>query len=297
MRQATHRRPASALRAAAPRTLSAALLSCAVFSCFLTGCLFGTEKVAGGAQDFPNTIALEEPNTIALGAAVSSHISDNSEWDQFGNIPSTLPSFKSADSLIVAPESLYARAKAAGAAGAGKAALYDTTWFDLSDTAALQVGRLIHQQETAFRIKGDTVTFRWNELARDGLFGNELLLEARGAELWKATQRRQSYRYENTDSADGFDRGLFFDRLPTLVATDYRYRLYIVNPGPDGSMAAQADNRPVYYAFARVRFTGNASDTLESFDIVDADGDGTLWGRAIRALWTSAKSPPNRPRA
>ena len=268
-----------------------AFLSAALFSGALTGCLSGTDdKVAGGAQDFPNT--------IALGAAASSHISDNSEWDQFGNIPSALPSFKNADSLIVAPESLYARAKsvgapdaragiaksgtaAAGVAGAGKAALYDTTWFDLSDTSTLQVGRLIHQQETAFKIKGDTVTFRWNEQARDGVPGNELLLEAKGADLWKATERRQAYRYENTDSTDGFDRGLFFDRLPTLLATDFRYRFYIVAPGPDGSMAAQADNRPVYYAFARIRSagaSGGAVDTLESFDIVDADGDGTLWG-------------------
>lgn len=262
---------------------SAAMLSAAfAFSVTLAGCLFSTDdKVAGGAQDFPNT--------VVLGVAASSHIADNSEWDQFGNIPSTLPSFRSADSLIVAPESLYARAKAAGAAGAGtagagngaKAALYDTTWFDLSDTASMQVGRLIHQQETVLKIKGDTVTFRWNELARDGVPGNELLLEAKGAELWKATERRQAYRYENADSAGGFDRGLFFDRLPTLLATDFRYRLYIVDPGPDGSMAAQADNRPVYYAFARVRNTsasGGAVDTLESFDIVDADGDGTLWG-------------------
>lgn len=286
MRQAIQRRLGPALRATAP------LLRAALFSGALTGCLFGTDdKVAGGAQDFPNT--------IALGVAASSHIADNSEWDQFGNIPSTLPSFQSADSLIVAPESLYLRAKAIGdpvaaapeariglpkylaataAAGTAGAELYDTTWFDLSDTATLQVGRLIHQQETLLKIKGDTVAFRWNELARDGILGNELLLEARGADLWKATKRRHSYRYENTDSAGGFDRGLFFDRLPTLSDTVFRYRFYIVDPGPDGSMAAQADNRPVYYAFARVRNPGAAADTLESFDIVDADGDGTLWG-------------------
>jgi hypothetical protein len=295
MRQAIPRRPAPALRAAAP-LLSAALFSGALLSLSMTGCLFSTDdKVAGGAQDFPNT--------IALGVAASSHISDNTEWDQFGNIPATLPSFQSADSLIVAPESLYARpktiavseanarvglaksgsagtVKAAGAetAGAVKAALSDTTWFDLSDTATLQVGRLIHQQETVLKIKGDTVTFRWNELARDGILGNELLLEAKGADLWKATERRQAYRYENTDSAGGFDRGLFFDRLPTLLATDFRYRFYIVAPGPDGNIATQADNRPIYYAFARIRSAGGSLDTLESFDIVDADGDGTLWG-------------------
>ena len=142
------------------------------------------------------------------------------------------------------------------------------------------MGRLIHQQETLLKIKGDTVTFRWNELARDGVAGNELLLEAKGADLWKATERRQAYRYENIDSAGGFDRGLFYDRLPTVLDSVFRYRFYIVAPGPDGGMAAQADNRPVYYAFARVRFAGNAgaADTLESFDIVDADGDGTLWG-------------------
>ena len=266
MRQAIQRRLRPALRATAP------LLRAALFSGALTGCLFGTDdKVAGGAQDFPNT--------IALGVAASSHIADNSEWDQFGNIPSTLPSFQSADSLIVAPESMYVRAKAIG--GTAGAELYDTTWFDLSDTATLQVGRLIRQQETLLKIKGDTVAFRWNELARDGILGNELLLEARGADLWKATKRRQSYRYENTDSAGGFDRGRFFDRLPTLSDTVFRYRFYIVDPGPDGSMAAQADNRPVYYAFARVRSPGASgadADTLESFDIVDADGDGTLWG-------------------
>jgi hypothetical protein len=263
--------------------LRLALLTTALL---LSGCLFGNDdKVAGGAQDFPNT--------IALGVAASSHISDNSDWNQFSAIPSTLPSFQGADSMVVAPESLVARAKlgagldksgaAAGAAqsaagAAGSAALSDTTWFDLADTATLKIGRLIHRTETLTKLKGDTVTFKWDAQANDGIPGNELLLEAKGAELWKATDRRETYRYENTDSAGGFDRGFFFERQPAILPAGSKIRFYIMVPGPDGDIATKADNRPVYYAFARTRtVAGETADTLESFDVTDADGDGTLW--------------------
>lgn len=287
MRQDTRLRisaPISVLLAAA-LSISGCLLSTGL----LTGCLFATDdKVAGGAQDFPNT--------VALGVAASSHISDNSEWNQFSAIPSSLPSFQSADSLVVPPESLYARAKsgagngagsggiggqaksAAAESGAGAAALSDTTWFDLSDTATLKVGRLIHQAETVTKIKGDTVTFKWDAKSDDGISGNELLLEAKGAALWKASDRRETYRYENTDSTGGFDRGIFLERLPAFLPAGFKFRFYIMVPGPDGDIATRADNRPVYYAFARTRTVAGASpDTLESFDITDADGDGTLW--------------------
>jgi hypothetical protein len=292
--------PAKAAASPVPALLTAALLLSGGF--LLSGCLFATEdKVAGGAQDFPNT--------IALGVAASSHISDNSEWNQFSAIPSALPSFQSADSLVVPPESLYARAKfgtggpaktaAAAGSGAGTAALFDTTWLDLSDTATLQVGRLIHQVETVAKIKGDTVTFRWDAQAKDGVTGNELLLEAKGAALWKATDRREAYRYENTDSAGGFDRGIFLERLPALLPEGFKFRFYIMAPGPDGEISARADNRPVYYAFARTRTVAGASpDTLESFDITDADGDGTLWAAGdsgIVDFRQKAPTPASRP--
>ncbi len=277
-------RPSNRYRLFASLLPAAALL--------FSGCLFSTDtKVAGGAQDFPNT--------VALGTAASSHISDHTEWNQFSVIPSALPSFQSADSLVVPPESLYAKAKIGAGAGAGlgksgasesqqgatpsgtfgAAAITDTNWLDLSDTATLKVGRFIHQQESLLKTKGDTVTFKWNDQARDKVIGNELLLEAKGAEQWKASDRRDAYRYENTDSAGGFDRAVFSDRLPAILPAGFRYHLYIMAPGPDGDIATKADNRPVYYAFARTKtMAGAPADTLESFDIVDADSDGTLWG-------------------
>ncbi|MDB5102753.1 MAG: hypothetical protein JWP91_442 [Fibrobacteres bacterium] len=265
--------------------LAAALSSAA--GLFLSGCLFGTEtKVAGGAQDFPNT--------VALGMAASSHISDHVEWDQFSAIPSALPGFSGADSLIVAPESLSAKPKTgagaggvggavsgfgAGKSGAAAAALSDTVYWDLSDTAALKVARRIHEQETLLRIKGDTLTFRYDDKAKDSVIGNELILEAKGAELWKASERRLAWRYENTDSAGGFDRGTFHERLPAFAPAGFRVRHYVSLAGPDDDIAAKGDNLPVHYAFIRTRTVAGASpDTLESFDIVDADGDGTLWG-------------------
>jgi hypothetical protein len=284
-------------RAAAPilARLAAALW---LSGCFLfSGCLFATDdKVAGGAQDFPNT--------VALGVAASSHISDNSEWNQFSAIPSALPSFQSADSLVVPPESLYARAKLGtgagkGAGSGGAAALFDTTWLDLSDTATLKVGRLIHQVETAVKIKGDTIAFKWDANADDGIPGNELLLEAKGAQLWKGTDRREAYRYENTDSSGGFDRGIFLERIPALLPEGFKFRFYIMAPGPDGEISARADNRPVYYAFARTRtVAGSSPDTLESFDITDADGDGTLWAEGdsgIVEFRQKTPTPARRP--
>ncbi|HKP94701.1 MAG TPA: hypothetical protein VJ385_02990, partial [Fibrobacteria bacterium] len=66
------------------------LTGCLLLSgCLLcSGCLFsGDGKVAqGGAQDFPNT--------VSLGLAASSHVSDHTGWDQFSVIPSSLPTFQ-----------------------------------------------------------------------------------------------------------------------------------------------------------------------------------------------------------
>ncbi|MEO6096796.1 MAG: hypothetical protein ABIW76_14290 [Fibrobacteria bacterium] len=299
MRQVNRLRTAVSARFPATAQVLASLAAAVLVSgcLLLSGCLFATDdKVAGGAQDFPNT--------VALGIAASSHISDNSEWNQFSAIPSALPSFQGADSLVVPPERLYARAKfgsgagkasgsggmgglaktAAAGSGTGAAALFDTTWFDLSDTATLKVGRLIHQVEAELKLtgdtitKGDTVTFKWDANADDGIPGNELLLEAKGTKLWKGSDRRESYRYENTDSAGGFDRGIFLQRLPAYLPAGFKFRFYIMVPGPDGDISTKADNRPVYYAFARIKtVAGSSPDTLESFDITDADGDGTLW--------------------
>jgi hypothetical protein len=121
--------------------------------------------------------------------------------------------------------------------------------------------------------------YRYDEKAKDNIIGNELLLESKGAVLVKATERREAYRYDNTDSAGGFDRALFLDRIPAILPAGFKVRMLILLPGPDGNFEARADNRPAYYAFARIKtLAGGAVDTLEAFDVTDADGDGALWG-------------------
>jgi hypothetical protein len=264
----------------------------------LAGCLFESEpKVAGGAQDFPNT--------LSLGTAASSHITEHTDWNQFSAIPSTL-SVGNSDSIIVPPESLYlaqpkvsAASAKTGVAVAGAAAISDTVYWDLSDTATLRVARRIHQQETAFKIKGDTATFRYDETAKDTVKGNELILEAKGAELWKANERRSAYRYENTDSAGGFDRATFLDRTPALFPAGFKFRLLVLLPGPDGDFLAKSDNRPAYVAYARVRIEASgAVDTLEYSEVTDADGDGSLWGAGDSGLVDfrqKAPTPVSRP--
>ncbi len=270
-------------------------LACLLTAAGLCGCIFSTDKVAqGGAQDFPNT--------VSLGLAASQHISDHSDWDQFSVIPSSLPTFQNADSLVIAPESLdQATPKVAAAVAAGPlakasatfvasgtrstAALSDTTYWDLSDTATLRVARRIRAQETLFKLRTDTLVYRYDDKAKDDIKGNELLLESKGAEVWKLTDRRQAYRYENTDSAGGFNRAVFTERQPALLPAGFKVKVLIMTPGPDGDFglaagsAAKTDNRPAYYSYTRTRSNADGTlDTVESFDITDADGDGTLWG-------------------
>jgi hypothetical protein len=231
----------------------------------LSGCLFETEtRVAGGAEDFPNTLA-------ALGASTATDLSAHADWDQFSNLPQV--DLGSADSLVGNPAPLVkatapvpASAKAARAAQAAP----DTVW-DLSDTATLGVGRRYIRDSGLVRIQADTTVFRWDDRARDGIAGNETLLEDRGGKLFRS--RLEAYRYENLDSAGGFDRGTFYEA--DLKATGaVQHRLIVVMPGSDGDFAARADNRPVYFATARTR----DGDTLDVFEVEDADGDGRLWG-------------------
>lgn len=256
----------------------------------LTGCIFTTDdKVAGGAQDFPNT--------VTLGAAASSHVNDHAEWDQFSVIPATLPSFADAESLFVAPESLTAKPKQGALSKSSSAA--DTVYWDLSDTATLKVARRIHKSETLIKLKSDTLVYRYDAEAKDSVLGNELLLESKGDDIVKATDRREAYRYVNTDSAGGFDRAFFLDRLPAILPAGFKHRLLVSLPGPDGNFLTRADNRPAYYAFARTRtVAGSAPDTLESFDVTDVDGDGALWGAGdsgIVDFRQKIPSPAGRP--
>lgn len=240
-----------------PRTFRLALPALGLTGC-LAGCVFDT-KVAGGAEDFPNT--------VSLGATTSQSVSDHAEWDQFSNIPKV--DIQDADSLVTAPPAKASGGLAKGSAAAGAAP--DTT-FNLADTAKGFGYRYI-RDEGALRVRTDTVVFRWDDQARDSVRGNELLLLNAGAEAWRLTARLAAYRFENTDSAGGFDRALFYERIPKAGGV-LAHKLHVVKPGPDGDFAKKADNRPVYYATARTL----GSDTLDAFDVSDADGDGQLWG-------------------
>lgn len=277
------------------RMLSLPAALCAI------GCVFSTdEKVAGGAQDFPNT--------VTLGAAASVHIDDHTGWDQFSVIPSSLPTFADAESLVVEPDTnsaapkiaapkLAATAGAAGsanAAGSAAAALADTLYWDFSDTATLKVVRLIAQTETAFKLKADTATWRYGGRQASGQPVLGVLLESKGAETIIATGRRTAFRYENTDSAGGFDRATFLQKLPALLPAGFKYRLLIVLASPEGKFDVQAGARPAYYAYARTRTVdGAAPDTTESFEITDADGDGVLWGAGDSGVVDFRQKTPN----
>lgn len=274
----------SLLRERFPHLPAAAL---AAVSLLLAGCLFSRDdKVAGGAQDFPNT--------VALGKAAADHIDDHTGWDQFSILPSTLPGFTAAESLVVAPETLEAAPERPALAKSSAAA--DTVIWDLSDTAALGVARRIHRFASALLTREDTLTWRYDDAARDAKPGNELLLESKGAETILASGRRTAYRYENTDSAGGFDRAAFHQKLPAYLPAGFKHRLLIMDAAPGGGFEVAAGARPEYYAFARTRTIDGADpDTIESFAITDADGDGTLWGEGDSGTVDFRQKQPNPP--
>jgi hypothetical protein len=262
------------------------------------GCIFSTQdKVAGGAQDFPNT--------VSLGKAASTHIEDHTGWDQFSVIPSSLPTFADAESLVVAPDTLSASPKiaagkvaaqagSAGAAGSASATLADTLYWDLSDTATLKVARLIRRTETAFKVKSDTLTWRYGGMPNAGLPAVGVLLESKGSETITATGRRTGFRYDNLDSAGGFDRATFLQKIPALLPAGFKYKLLVVLASPEGKFDVQAGSRPVYYAYARTRTVDGAEpDTTESFEITDADGDGVLWGAGDSGVVDFRQKTPN----
>ncbi len=74
---------------------TARLLACLTVWTFM-GCLFdsGGDQVAGGGEDFPNTV---QP----LGKVASSDISSHTQWDQFQGIPQPPNAQAAADSLSI----------------------------------------------------------------------------------------------------------------------------------------------------------------------------------------------------
>ncbi|HLP41050.1 MAG TPA: hypothetical protein VK465_06050, partial [Fibrobacteria bacterium] len=259
------------------RLLPSSLL-CLLLSA-LTGCLFeDDDKVAGGAEDFPNTLA-------ALGGSTAGNIAAHGEWDQFASMPQL--DVAQADSLVVGPGEVGLPTAKAGASPAAKgsatiaaAVTAAETVLDLSDTATLGVGRIYFRDEGLLRVRTDTVVFLWDDKARDSVRGNETLLEKRGSELLKARFNLKAYRFENLDSTGGFDRAVFHEADLKAATGAVHHKALVVMPGPDGDFSARADNQPVYYATARTL----AGDTLDILEVTDADGDGRLWGAGDSGL-------------
>ena len=245
----------------------------------LAGCIFDTKdtRVAGGAEDFPNTIS-------TLGVTTSDNLSSNAEWDQFSNIPAV--DLKEGDALVVDPQAKAAAASASavtaplaksGATQSASAKGDIVTW-DYSDTLSKGIARRFTFREVILlgeivKVKTDTTIIRWNDQARDSVPGNELILESRGGELVKRNNQISAYRYENTDSSGGFDRATFYERTPKPSGA-VAHKLIVVKPGPDGDFGTAADNRPIYFGTLHTL----DADTLDAFEVVDADGDGLLWG-------------------
>lgn len=252
----------------------------ALASAALTGCLFGTsdDRVAGGAEDFPNTL---QPLGMALNDDIST-TGSGADWDQFSNIPQ-MPSFQGTDSLAVDPNGALAKSGDGAGAGSlakvsaeGKLGKPDTLW-DYSDTASLGVVRRFIDQETLTKIKHDTTVFRYDAAFKDGIAGNELVLESRGGEVTRTLLHIQAYHYFNRDSAGPLDSAVFFLRYRGADSL-WRANLLAVSGGADGDVFTKGDNVPCYYAFAKTDDRGAGSDTLDAFDVSDADGDGLLWG-------------------
>ncbi len=280
-------------------TLSALL---ALASLGLSGCLLeSNNKVAGGAEDFPNT--------VALGEAMSDHIADHSDWNQFSNLPA-IPSFQDADSLAVPLDTLPAKAKtsanpapqgngevtvtAKALSKTGASALVgigDTLIWDYSDTAGLQIVRRYFAHDNVLRTHHDTTVIRYDAAFKAGDTAKVIILKSRGVDVWRVSGRIQSYKYENTDSSGPLDKATFFEHIPASGGR-FKNSILITLGGPDRDINTKPDNRPAYYAYALTQpaATGSAvtgssaagssalDDTVEFFSISDADGDGQLWG-------------------
>ena len=272
-------------------------------SLITTGCIFQSknEQVAGGAEDFPNT--------LALGAAMAGGVSDQPEWDQFSIVPTALPSSASTDSLIIPADTTslsttVSLTKSAANSPQVLGNLQDTVYFDYSDTATLKIIRRIHLQETNLRILADTTTF--SSLALFNPIGSrpQLILESKGMEYAKVSKRLKKYLYENLDSIGGFDRATFYDQsiIPGsrfMDTTATSIHIGITSPGPDGNFNTVADNNPIYHAFYLVKsINGKNLDTTEFYEIRDADKDGFFYGKGdsgIVVLDHKVPSPPFRP--
>lgn len=258
----------------------------------LSGCLFSTnDRVAGGAEDFPNT--------LALGYAVSSHISDHTEWDQFSVIPTELPSIKSTDSLVQTPDtfstvSASALPKNSATASQNINTISDTIIWNFKDTATQGKVTRIHFTDGILKSHHDTTVYRYNT-PKIGM-----MLSQHSLDTFKVSNRLMGYQYDNLDSITGFDRAFYYDKIPANNGT-FKTHIIIMLPGLDKEFSTKADNVPVYFSTFTLKPSitlGNAVDTLESFEIKDADGDGKLWGKGdsgVVEFLQRTPNPTNRP--
>ena len=266
----------------------------------LGGCIFQTDnRVAGGAEDFPNKM---EP----VGAAMSDDIGSHSEWDQFSDIPAALPSFEGNDSLILLSGAIQAKGGAVSL-GLGKGlagetgedatrAAADTVSWDLRDTAKGIARRIIHQSFLT-KVRRDTTEFLYDGRPLDSLAKNGIALAARGLDSTRTGIRVQRYRYENTDSAGGFDKGAFFLRLRGLGGI-YRNQWLLAQAATGKDLSDKDAAVPLYFAFAKTREGEGRIDTLDAYAVTDADAEAGLWGPGDSGLVDirmKATEPPGRP--
>ncbi|MBD3392841.1 MAG: hypothetical protein GF418_12110, partial [Chitinivibrionales bacterium] len=240
-----------------------AVIVFAILAVLLLGCSTGSgpDDVAGGGDEFPNS--------AALGKRMAEELDAYDNWDDDLQAVQAVPEPTTSAGLDI-------ESTAQGLARSRRAAVDSTvTLIDSSDTADGIVRVTVTVYDAAF-VQYDTLLYAWDDAYRDAVAGNEHFVYAASNTVF-GTDSVVYYCYADSDG-DGVinDPAAPTSRASSLTMTRAgdaaAYAYFEVDAGPDRDFDTESDN----LVLAGWAFQTLGTDTVASYGMADADGDGIL---------------------
>jgi hypothetical protein len=220
-----------------------------------------TNISSGTGDDFPNS-------KVAIGLLMANSMSVISEWNDLSAMPDSInPGIYSADTLLNSVVTDTANKLSKTAVGVKNAV--NVIW-DYSDT--LQgIASYDRINDGWFTINELKVVVRYNELAKDSIFGNETIIHVHGTVRNKILGSTIVYDISDADSNGLLDTAYIIQQTPEIGQTRCNAAY-----GSWGNRSGIKDASHIRYSCLELFFV-TGTDTTSFFQLRDRDGDGCIY--------------------
>jgi hypothetical protein len=216
--------------------------------------------VSGGAgDDFPNS-------KTAVGRLIANTMTVTEEWQDLSSVPDSVdPAIFTGDTLLNSVTTDTAK----GLLKAG-AQTIDTVIWNYTDTLK-GIATYIHIKSDWLTAKVDTVDVRYDDFAKDLIWGNETVIHLHGTLKNQISGVTIVYNVRDDDSNGYLDTAYIMQITPEIIRTRYNAAF-----GSWGNKSGIRDGSHIRVSRLELLYTVG-TETTASFILSDRDGDGRIY--------------------